>query len=73
MKNPKRAQDYFSLLLTLSFVVQLPALVFIMFYHREVVQVVFGGKFLEYSYLLIGVFSFACRERSARTSTRLLR
>ncbi len=57
--DPKRVQTYFSLLLTLGLVVKIPILMFVTCYHAELVQVVFGGKFLEYSPLLIGVFLFS--------------
>jgi O-antigen/teichoic acid export membrane protein len=48
----KRIPQYFTLLLNINFVPWWPVLAFSIAYHAEVVQVVFGGKFIEYSWLL---------------------
>lgn len=58
-KTPAVAQTYFSLLVTFSLVVMIPVFFFISRYHRELVEVVFGGRFIEYSPLLALVFLFA--------------
>ena len=57
-KNPQQTQDYFSLLLTLSFMVKIPVFAFFVCYHEQVVETIFAGRFTEYSYLLIPVFAF---------------
>lgn len=57
-----RLPRYFTLLLNLTLSVQLPILAFSVAYHAQLVQVFFGGKFLEYSGLLpvvVGFFTFA--------------
>ena len=38
--------------MTVAFTVRVPLLAFTAAYHREIVQVLFGGRFLDYSYLL---------------------
>jgi O-antigen/teichoic acid export membrane protein len=48
----QRIPRFFTLLLNINFVPQWPALAFALVYHAELVQVVFGGKFVEYSWLL---------------------
>jgi O-antigen/teichoic acid export membrane protein len=48
----QRIPRYFSLLLDLSLAPQMPVLAFTAAYSTEVVHVLFGGKFLEYAYLL---------------------
>ena len=57
--DTQRVHRYFSLLLTLSLLARLPIFVFIAVYHREIVEVVFAGRFLEYSYLLALVALFS--------------
>ena len=51
-KDPQKVQRYFSLLMTAAFTVRVPLFAFTVAYHREIVEVLFGGRFLEYSYLL---------------------
>lgn len=58
-KNVRRVQTYFSLLVTFGFVVMAPIFLFVACWNRELVQVVFAGKFLEYAPLLTIVFFFA--------------
>lgn len=50
---------YFSLLLDLNLLVHVPIAAFVFVYHREIVQIVFGGRFLEWSYLLPVVVVFS--------------
>jgi O-antigen/teichoic acid export membrane protein len=50
---------YFSLLLNTTLLLQLPVLVFSIAYHAELVAVVFGGKFGDYSVLFPMVVAFA--------------
>jgi O-antigen/teichoic acid export membrane protein len=51
-KDSQKIQGYFSLLMTAAFTVRVPLLAFTAAYHRAIVEVLFGGRFLEYSYLL---------------------
>lgn len=57
--DTRRVHRYFSLLFTLSLLARLPIFAFVAVYHREIVEVVFGGRFLEYSYLLAVVALFS--------------
>jgi O-antigen/teichoic acid export membrane protein len=50
--------QYFSLLLNMSLLVQMPVLAFSIIYHSELVDVIFGGKFVEDSWLLPLVVGF---------------
>ncbi|HVW69513.1 MAG TPA: oligosaccharide flippase family protein [Steroidobacteraceae bacterium] len=47
-----RLPRYFTLLVDINLVVQLPAIAFALAYHRELVEVFFGGKYLQDSALL---------------------
>jgi len=49
---PYSIPKYFSLMLNLNQLVQWPILAYVTAYHREIVQVVLAGKFVEYSWLL---------------------
>jgi O-antigen/teichoic acid export membrane protein len=55
----RRIPQYFTLLLNLNLALQWPVLAFAVAYHAEIVQAVFGGKFLEHSWLLPLVVAFA--------------
>jgi Membrane protein involved in the export of O-antigen and teichoic acid len=55
----RRVPRYFSALIDASLLVQMPALAYAAAYHREIVDLVFGGKFIEHSILLPVVFAFA--------------
>jgi O-antigen/teichoic acid export membrane protein len=46
-----RLSRYFTLLIDLNLALQLPVIAFVIVYHRELVQVFFAGKYLEYSNL----------------------
>jgi O-antigen/teichoic acid export membrane protein len=48
----RKLPQYFTLLLNLSLAMQWPVLAFTVAYHAQLVQVVFGGKYLEHSWLL---------------------
>lgn len=50
---------FFTLLVNLNLVYQLPLIVFTSVYHREIVETVFGGKFLEESFLLPVIVAFS--------------
>jgi len=56
---PQRTPQYFSLLLNLNLLLQWPILAFSLVYHHDIVQVVFAGKFVEYSWLLPLTLVFA--------------
>lgn len=53
---------YFTLLINLNWVYQLPVIVFTVVYHREIVSLIFGGKFLEHTALLPVVVAFAASD-----------
>jgi len=53
-----RLPRYFSLLLNTSLLLQWPMLAFAATYHAEVITVVFGGKFVEHSWLLPMIVAF---------------
>jgi len=55
----QRVPRYFSFLLNTSLLVQLPAFAYSLVYHREIVAVLFGGKFIEHSSLLPVIMGFA--------------
>jgi O-antigen/teichoic acid export membrane protein len=54
-----RLPRYVTLLINLSMVVQWPLLAFTTVYHRELIAIVFHGKFLEHSSLLPVIIGFA--------------
>jgi O-antigen/teichoic acid export membrane protein len=54
-----RLPRYFTLLVDLNLVVQLPAVAFALVYHREIVEVFFAGKYLAYSDLFPLVLALA--------------
>lgn len=55
----RRLPVYFTALLNTSLLVQVPMLAFTIAYHRELVEVFFGEKYLEHSAMLPLVFAFA--------------
>ncbi|MGH9644249.1 MAG: lipopolysaccharide biosynthesis protein, partial [Terriglobales bacterium] len=55
---PARLPRYFSLLLNCGLAVQLPLVAYSIVYHRELVQVLLGGKFLELSWLMPVIIAF---------------
>jgi O-antigen/teichoic acid export membrane protein len=50
-ESDTRLSRYFTLLIDLNLAMQLPVIAFVMVYHRELVQVFFAGKYLQYSNL----------------------
>lgn len=54
----RKIPTYFSFLLNINLLVQWPALAYAAAYHAEIVQVIFAGKFIEYSWLLPTVMAF---------------
>jgi len=53
---------YFTLLINLNWVYQLPVIVFAVVYHHDIVAVAFGGKFIEHSWLLPVVVAFSASD-----------
>jgi O-antigen/teichoic acid export membrane protein len=58
-KAAERLPRYFSFLIDTSLLLQLPILAFVTIFHREIVQVVFAGKFIEHSWMLPFVYGFS--------------
>jgi len=58
-ESERKIPSYFTFLLNLSLLMQWPVLAYATAYHAEIVQVVFGGKFLEHSWLLPVVVAFS--------------
>jgi O-antigen/teichoic acid export membrane protein len=56
---PYSVPKYFSLLVNLNLFVQWPILAYVTAYHREIVQVMLAGKFVEYSWLLPMFMAFS--------------
>jgi O-antigen/teichoic acid export membrane protein len=54
-----RLPQYFTFLLNMNLLVQWPILAFSVVYHAEIVHVAFGGKFIEYSWLLPVILGFS--------------
>ena len=60
-----RIPRYFTFLLNVTMVFQLPIMAYLVSYHAELVNVLFKGKFIEYSWLLPMVVAFATINRVA--------
>lgn len=54
-----RVKRYFTLLVNMNLMLQWPMLAFSVAYHSEIVAVIFGGKFIESSWLLPVIVGFA--------------
>lgn len=54
----RKIPQYFSFLINMNLLVQWPVLAFASAYHEQIVQVVFGGKFIEHSWLLPIILGF---------------
>jgi O-antigen/teichoic acid export membrane protein len=54
----KRVPEVFTLLLNANLLLQWPVLAFATAYHREIVAIVFAGKFIDYSWMLPLVVTF---------------
>jgi O-antigen/teichoic acid export membrane protein len=50
-ESDTRLSRYFTLLIDLNLAMQLPVIAFVIVYHRELVQVFFAGKYLQFSNL----------------------
>lgn len=57
--SDRKIPQYFTLLINLSLLMQWPVLAFATAYHSEIVRVVFGGRFVEDSWLLPVVVLFS--------------
>jgi O-antigen/teichoic acid export membrane protein len=55
----ERLPRYFTFLVNINMLVQWPLMAFTTVYHHEIVQIVFHGKFIEYSSLLPVIVAFA--------------
>lgn len=55
----RRLPQYFTFLLNMNLLVQWPILAYGVAYHAEIVQVAFGGKFIEHSWLLPAILGFS--------------
>lgn len=58
-ESARRIPQYFTFLLNISLLMQWPVLAFATAYHGEIVRTVFGGKFIEQSWLLPVVVGFS--------------
>ncbi|HEY6456420.1 MAG TPA: hypothetical protein VIY90_14195 [Steroidobacteraceae bacterium] len=58
----ERLPRYFSLLINLNLIFQLPLIAYTVVYHREIVQLIFAGKFIGYSGLLPLIVALAISE-----------
>jgi O-antigen/teichoic acid export membrane protein len=56
---PERLPRYFTFLINISMVAQWPIIMMSVVYHREIIELAFGGKFIEYSQLMPIVLAFA--------------
>lgn len=55
----RKIPDYFTLLVNMNLLLQWPMLAYVTAFHAEIVQVIFGGKFVENSWLLPIIVGFA--------------
>ncbi|MBC8008125.1 MAG: oligosaccharide flippase family protein, partial [Prolixibacteraceae bacterium] len=63
---------YFTFLINMSLVYQLPLITFTLVYHQDIVQLVFGGKFIEHSFLLPLVIAFTTTDNVFSTPIHLV-
>jgi O-antigen/teichoic acid export membrane protein len=68
-KRPEKTHTYFSILLTFAMLARIPLFVYFTCYHRQLVQVVFNSRFLDYSYLLPAVALFSISDALATPVT----
>ena len=57
--NPERVRKYFTLLINVALLVRIPVLAFTAVLHQEIVELLFAGRFLEYSWLLAVIALFS--------------
>jgi len=65
----RRVPQYFTFLLNMSLLVQWPTFAFTVAYHAEIVEAVFGGKFIEDSWLLPIIMAFALLNTAGEPAT----
>lgn len=65
----RKLPEYFTLLLNLGLAVQWPILAFAVAYHHELVGFVFGGKFVQHSWMLPLIIGFGTLNSVARPVT----
>jgi O-antigen/teichoic acid export membrane protein len=56
---PERLPRYFTFLININMLMQWPLMAYTIVYHREIVELLFHGKFIEYSPLLPVIIAFA--------------
>lgn len=59
---PEKLPRYFTFLLNISMISQWPIIMMSMVYHREIIDILFAGKFIEYAPLMPIVLAFAWSE-----------
>ncbi len=57
-RQRKRATAYFQFLVKINYLVQFPILVLVASAPEQIINVIFGGKFLQYANLLVAAFAF---------------
>jgi len=55
-----RARQYFQFLIRVNYLILFPIFVFVAGVTTPIINVVFGGKFVEYSAVLVATFAFSC-------------
>lgn len=61
-ESKDRIPKYFTLLMNLNWVYQFPVIVLTFVYHREIVNLIFAGKFIEHSALLPLIVAFGASD-----------
>jgi len=54
----EKIQGYFKFLIKITYLVQFPIFIFVAAVPEQIIRVVFGGKFIEYKFLLVAAFAF---------------
>jgi O-antigen/teichoic acid export membrane protein len=68
----ERLPRYFTLLVNVSLLVQFPLVAFTAAYHHEIILLLFGGKFIEYSSLLPLIVAFAFSDNVISTPVTMV-
>jgi len=68
----ERLPRYFTLLVNVSLLVQLPLIAYTAAYHHEIVQLLFGGKFIDHSSLLPLIVAFAISDNVISTPVTMV-
>lgn len=56
--NTSAAKAFYQFLIKVIYLFYIPIIVFVIVYNKEMIGVIFGGKYIEYSYILIAVLCF---------------